>query len=277
MLILRVLTGLVAVPVLVLMTLDDGWLFMLGLFSTGLLGTGEALWMARQAGQRPMSGLSMLLSIAILADAVLASGRLAVLQPSLTASDRLLGPALGLTALAALVILLPRSDHRGSLVDWALTLALPFYVAGLLQFFVPLRFRADAAAPLTWPALVLLTSWSCDIAAYFAGRAFGRRRLAPSISPAKSVEGAIAGVITATIVGALFFLVNGGSPLRLAGFGLAVGVGSVLGDLAESLLKRQCGVKDSGFLMPGHGGILDRMDALIFSAAFAYVYLQMTT
>jgi phosphatidate cytidylyltransferase len=273
---LRVLTGLVAVPVLLFATLDSGWLFLVVLFATGLLGTGEALWMVRQAGQRPIAVLSLLLSITILADAALAAGRLRALVPGLAAPDRLLAPAVGLAALAALVVLLVRSDHRGSLADWALTLALPLYVAGLLQFFIPLRSRDDAA-PLTWPMLVLLTSWSCDIAAYFAGRAFGRRRLSPSISPSKSVEGALAGIAAATIVGGLFSLAVGGGPPRLAGFGLAVGLGSVLGDLAESLLKRQCGVKDSGFLMPGHGGILDRMDALLFSAAFAYVYLQATT
>ena len=87
-------------------------------------------------------------------------------------------------------------------------------------------------------------------------------------------EGAVAGLALASSVGLLLSMVTGIDPLRMAGFGLTVGLGSVVGDLVESLLKRQFGVKDSGVIMPGHGGLLDRMDALIFSAAAAYFYLQ---
>jgi phosphatidate cytidylyltransferase len=264
----RILTGIVAVPILIAAASDDGWLFRLGLFGTGLLGTAEALWMARQAGYRPLAPFALLLCIAILGDATVAPGRL-------------LAAGIGITVLGSLGLLLLRADQRHSLIDWALTLALPLYVAGLLQFFAALRYLGEpglltwpTSLPITWPVMVLVTSWSCDMAAYFAGRTFGRLRLAPAISPAKSVEGAVAGVGAAMMVGVLLSLATPIDPFRMAGFGLAVGLGSVVGDLAESLLKRQCGVKDSGFVMPGHGGILDRMDALIFSAATAYFYLQ---
>jgi phosphatidate cytidylyltransferase len=271
-LVARFLTAVLVIPILVGMTFDDGWLFRFGLFATGLLGTWEALWMARQAGHRPLALPAYLLSLTILADATRVPA--ALLGPTAPPPGVLLEPALGLIVALALVLVLFRRDHQGSLVDWALTLALPLYVAGLLQFFAPLRYRADAGPWLTWPALVLIVSWSCDIAAFFAGRAFGRARLAPEISPAKSREGALAGLLAATAAGSLGTLVTGHDLLRMAGFGLAVGLGSVVGDLVESLLKRQCGVKDSGFIMPGHGGILDRMDALIFSAATAYLYLR---
>lgn len=256
----RIATGIVAVPILVWMALDDGWLFYAGIALTGLLGTWEALWMARQAGYRPVLPFAFLLAVAVLADSAFYPGRV-------------LPAALGLTVAGTLAALLVRANHDGSLSDWALTLALPLYVVGLLQFFIPLRQRPTGGV-LTWPALVLFTSWACDMTAYFAGRAFGRLRLAPKISPSKSVEGAVSGMVAATVVATLFSLITSVDPLRMAGFGLAVGVGTVVGDLAESLLKRQCGVKDSGFIMPGHGGILDRMDALIFSAATAYFYLR---
>jgi phosphatidate cytidylyltransferase len=270
-LVARFLTAILVIPILIGMAFDDGWFFRLGLFATGLLGTWEVLWMARQAGHRPLALPAFLLTVTILADA---SGvPLALLGSAAPPPGTLLGPALGLIVALSLVLLLFRTGHQGSLTDWALTLALPLYVAGLLQFFAQLRYRYDAGPWLTWPAMVLTTSWACDIVAFFAGRAFGRTRLAPEISPAKSREGAVAGLLAATAAGAVYTLVTGLDPIRMAGFGLAVGLGSVVGDLVESLLKRQCGVKDSGFIMPGHGGILDRMDALIFSAATANFYL----
>jgi phosphatidate cytidylyltransferase len=271
----RILTGCVAVPVLLLIAWDRGWLFLVGLFLAAVLGTAEALGMARQAGHRPLTPFAFLVALTVLLDASLAAPDGIGQSLGFAWIGRPLSPALGLVVLGSLTALLVRTDPRGSLTDWALTLALPLYVAGLLQFFIPLRERLDAGPyVLTWPALVLLTSWSCDIAAYFAGRAWGRARLAPLISPAKSREGALAGLLAATLAGVLCSQVTGIDVPRMAGFGLSIGLGSVLGDLAESLIKRQCGVKDSGSLMPGHGGILDRMDALIFSAAAAYFYLE---
>jgi phosphatidate cytidylyltransferase len=276
----RILTGVIWVPFLALAAWDAGWGFFGVVFFCGLFGTGEALWMARQAGYRPVYALSLLLALAMLIDAAQASGR-APWTPGLFGGATVDGTfrlALGIIVLASLAVMLPRTEQHGTLNDWAVTMALPLYTAGLVQFFIPLRFHAQPLAePLTWPLLVMVASWSCDIAAFFAGRAFGKVRLAPLISPAKSVEGAVAGLVMASLAGLLFSLGTELGPLRMAGFGLTVGLGSVVGDLVESLLKRQFGVKDSGVIMPGHGGLLDRMDALLFSAAAAYFYLQAVT
>jgi phosphatidate cytidylyltransferase len=155
------------------------------------------------------------------------------------------------------------------MVDWALSLALALYVGGLMQYYLPLRRLADGGL---WVVSLLVLSWVCDSCAYFVGRAFGHRRLAPRISPSKSVEGAVAGLIGAALVGAIIGLVVNRGVGVMAGYGLAIGVATVLGDLAESGLKRQTGVKDSGVLIPGHGGILDRMDSLLFCAPIAYAY-----
>lgn len=265
----RVASGVVAVPLLLYLAQDDGWWFRLGVLAAGLVGTYEAVRMARMAGYRPSLLVALVLAIGLTLDATWLHGRLLL-------------PSLGFAVVAGLALQLKRDSFEHALLDWALTLAMPLYAAGLVAFFGPLREVPHQGAfplvvwslPSTWPVLVLLTSWVCDSAAYFGGRAFGRTRLAPRISPGKTVEGAWAGLAGATVVGGLFSLLNGVDLPRMLGFGLVVGVASVVGDLAESLLKRQCGVKDSGILVPGHGGILDRMDALIFSAAAAFFYLQ---
>ena len=126
---------------------------------------------------------------------------------------------------------------------------------------------------LTWLVAVIAIS---DSAQFYAGRAFGRRKLAPLVSPAKTVEGAIGGLIAASIAGAaigLFWLPSL-SPV-VTGF-LAAGLAAtgMMGDLFESLLKRAAGVKDSSHLIPGHGGILDRLDSYLFAAPFFYVFVR---
>jgi phosphatidate cytidylyltransferase len=135
--------------------------------------------------------------------------------------------------------------------------------------------ESSGPAALTWLIAVIALS---DSAQYYAGRAFGRRKLAPVVSPGKTVEGAIGGVVVAAAAGpALATLWLPGTPvleaaivaILLAGFGMA-------GDLFESLLKRSAGVKDSGTLIPGHGGILDRVDAILFAAPMFYIYLRVT-
>ncbi|MGN6058942.1 MAG: phosphatidate cytidylyltransferase [Sphingomicrobium sp.] len=109
---------------------------------------------------------------------------------------------------------------------------------------------------------VFLVTWSTDIGAYFAGRRFGRRKLAPSISPGKTVEGLYGGIVAATLIGGAWALVNhlGSALLALAPLFALAAQG---GDLFESWMKRRAGVKDSGSWLPGHGGVLDRLDGLV--------------
>jgi len=146
-----------------------------------------------------------------------------------------------------------------------------FYVPLLLGHLVLLR-----ALPFgrEWIYLVLVIVMASDTGAYFSGISLGRHKLYPAISPNKSVEGAIGGLLGA-LAGAFiarytFFPALGTTDCLLLGLGL--GAMSQLGDLFESMLKRACGVKDSGALFPGHGGILDRLDSLLFAFPLAFYY-----
>lgn len=115
-----------------------------------------------------------------------------------------------------------------------------------------------------------------DSAQYFVGRALGRRKLAPTVSPAKTIEGAVGGVAAAAAVGALLGPVWGqvASPLQGVLLGFALAVVGIVGDLFESFLKRSAGVKDSSHLIPGHGGVLDRIDAFLFAAPVYLLFLR---
>lgn len=147
--------------------------------------------------------------------------------------------------------------------------------AGCLLPFVALLHRPPLGA--RWVLLPLVAAWFADSGAYFTGRAFGRTKLAPAISPGKTVEGAVGGLVCAAAGGAAihFLLLPRALPLVDA---IVVGaIGGLLGpvgDLVESLLKRSFGVKDSGKLLPGHGGMLDRVDALLFVAPAAWLWLR---
>jgi phosphatidate cytidylyltransferase len=176
-----------------------------------------------------------------------------------------------LIASLASLILRPTSDR--SLVDWALSLGLALYLGGFMQFYLPLR-AFHTSFPGFWVVALLVLSWVCDSSAFFVGGAIGRTRLAPAISPKKSVEGAVAGLVGAAIAGPLLGLLFGEPPLLMAGYGAAIGLATIVGDLIESLVKRQTGVKDSGVLIPGHGGLLDRMDSLLLCAPVAVLYLR---
>ena len=137
-----------------------------------------------------------------------------------------------------------------------------------------------AAVPMSEPALpayavidgvpankqTLPLSCESRSAAYLAGRVFGRHKLAPVVSPGKTIEGALGGLLASVLVSAAVFAVSGALPTWTGAFvGAGIGVCGQLGDLSESFLKRQAGVKDSGDLIPGHGGMLDRVDALLFA------------
>ena len=150
------------------------------------------------------------------------------------------------------------------------------WIGGFLAF-LPLLRRLDHG--VAWIFLALAIPWLGDTGAYFAGRAFGRHKLYELISPKRTLEGYAGGLVTATL--GVFIVRASGlsvlSPLDCLLIGLVIGTAAVLGDLAESLLKRAFGVKDSGRIMPGHGGLLDRIDSLLFVVPLLYGYALYTT
>jgi phosphatidate cytidylyltransferase len=130
---------------------------------------------------------------------------------------------------------------------------------------------------VTGPSLLLFTAvlvWVGDTAAYFAGRGFGRRKLSPQISPNKTWEGAVANLLAALLVGAIFGYWTRIQPAHMLAMAVLGSVAGQIGDLFESALKRSAGVKDSGTILPGHGGMYDRIDALIFAAPAVWYYFE---
>ncbi len=146
------------------------------------------------------------------------------------------------------------------------------YVGGLAA---PLALlQRDAAHGRAWVLLAIGVTFGNDTGAYFGGKAFGRHKLYPKVSPAKTVEGGLGGLVASLLI--MFAVRATVAPWLTVADCLAVGLPAAvlgpIGDLVESLMKRAAGVKDSGHLIPGHGGMLDRIDALLFVGAWIYVY-----
>ena len=148
-----------------------------------------------------------------------------------------------------------------------------FYVAVMLSYVYQTR-MLTAGAYIVW--LIFLCSWGCDTCAYCAGMLLGKHKMAPKLSPKKSVEGGIGGIVGAALLGAIFAVAANkitGAGVNPAQYAVICGVGgmiSQIGDLAASAIKRNHDIKDYGKLIPGHGGILDRFDSVIFTAPIIY-------
>lgn len=148
-----------------------------------------------------------------------------------------------------------------------------FYVPVMLSYVYQTRMLPEGSS-VVW--LIFLSSWGCDTCAYCVGMLFGKHKMAPKLSPKKSVEGGIGGVVGAALLGALFAVIMnawGGTQISLWYYAVICGVGgmiSQIGDLAASAIKRNHDIKDYGKLIPGHGGILDRFDSVIFTAPVIY-------
>lgn len=180
---------------------------------------------------------------------------------------------LGAGIAIVLAVLVYAVVRQGVPAGWALSLAAGLYPGTLLAPAIALRGGADGVG---WVLLILIATWACDIAAFFVGRRWGKRKLAPTVSPGKTVEGVAAGVAAGLVVGAIASAFLPEMPVRTIGLGLVVAVAAILGDLAESAMKRQLGAKDSGWVIPGHGGLLDRIDSLLVSSFLGYLYVALT-
>jgi len=191
-------------------------------------------------------------------------------------------PGLALVVLGSLAWQL---FHRQSspVADWALTVAGGLYLGLCGGCLVGLR--AVQPDGLWWTLTVLPAIMAADASAYIAGRAWGRHKLAPALSPAKTWEGYVAGVVGGGLIAALFASIwhsEVGAGTSFSGvhgliLGLLIAVLAPLGDLAVSMIKRQAGAKDSGKIIPGHGGALDRVDSILWAAVIGYYYVQMLT
>lgn len=280
----RAAVAVVGIPSVLALLYFGGWVLGLPLAVLAGVGAFEVYRLAEAGTARPLRwpGVFAAAGLVILAAA----------RPTFTSvAPGALAVVLGLGGLTLLLALWWRGPGGSPLASVSITLFGALY-AGMPVAFVlllhalPGRSGWGGATPSPWMGtlavvLPLAATWVGDSAAYFAGTAWGRRKLFPAISPKKSWVGAWAGIIGASAgaVGWLFVarsvmpdLPVGGAGVA-AGMGAVLGVGAILGDLGESLLKREAGVKDSGALFPGHGGMLDRLDALAFTIPVAYLLL----
>ncbi|MCH8346099.1 MAG: phosphatidate cytidylyltransferase [Chloroflexi bacterium] len=181
------------------------------------------------------------------------------------------------TRALALLVLLPflpiilRGEAKTGLQDWLWMLGGLMYVGFLGSHLILLR---DVANGSDWVLLALFATFATDTSAYFVGRLLGRTKIAPSISPGKTLEGALAGFAAglATVL-ILNWALDIGAGLEIIPLAFLLPALAQFGDLAESLIKRGAGVKDASHAIPGHGGLLDRLDSVLFTAPLVYYYL----
>ncbi len=276
--------ALVGIPVVLGLLYAGGWLLGVTIAILAGLGAMETYRLAEQKkGTRPFRwlGAAAAAGLVLLASAYPSFPALAPWALSVVVAVAFFG------LLAAIV----RGPDRQPLASVAITLFGTLYV-GFSLAFIPLLHALPSidawgeVIPKAWigllvVALPLTSTWIGDATAFFAGTAWGRAKILPSISPKKSWLGSVAGLIGAAAGAALWYIVAEpylpGVPIRSVGvaavLGAVLGVGAQVGDFAESLLKREAGVKDSGAIFPGHGGVLDRLDALIVTLPMTYAIL----
>jgi phosphatidate cytidylyltransferase len=272
----RVLAAVVGIPITAAVVLAGGW--PLALLLTGV-AVGAALEFYRLVEAKGVHPLWWI------------GGPAAALFPLLAARNPGQGPEgpgfAGLIILIALAIPAAAIWLRGKdgqpLLAASATLAGAIYTGALLSFGLYLRHLPGNDGRWHGAALVfapLLLTWASDTFAYFVGRRWGTKKLIPSVSPGKTVQGAIGAVVGTMLVAVAYTFVLGRFPTyrmeiwEAALFGLLVSLTAQVGDLAESVFKRDAGVKDSGRFLPGHGGALDRFDSLLFTLPLGYYFLR---
>ncbi|MEO7085635.1 MAG: phosphatidate cytidylyltransferase [Gemmatimonadaceae bacterium] len=290
----RIAFGVIAAPIAIAILVYGGAPLAALLAVTSALGAWEFFRMARAGGQTPFDDAGIV--IAGLIPLAVHARYLRIYDPD---------TSIGLASIGALLVLAlfgaaiwRRGVDGKPMSAVAITLLGAAYVGGMLSFGYAIRNHEYAFAPaqLTLAGrafevpsggllllLPVLLTWASDIGAYAVGRTMGRHKLIPSVSPGKTVEGSIGGLVASMLVALVYTktVLHPAAhldfrPLPATGvlaFGALVSIAAQIGDLVESLLKREAGVKDSSHLIPGHGGVLDRCDSLLFVLPISFVLL----
>ncbi len=286
-LMLRIAFAAVAIPVALWVIYRGGWLLAVLLVALGVRGTWEVYGLARRQGIRPLTELGLLGAAALPVLGYLGLPATALgEQCPYCGTDASLLLALGAIWVLSVfgAALRVRAPTERPLVAIAVTVLGPLYASGLLSFLYVVRYGPVATVSpvrgLSYAALPLVVVWVCDTAAMAGGTVLGGPKLAPVVSPNKTWSGAVAGLVAAVVAAFTYAALLPArarlslTALELTLVGVVVALFGQVGDVAESLLKREAGVKDSSTLIPGHGGILDRLDSLYFAIpATALLYL----
>jgi phosphatidate cytidylyltransferase len=269
----RVLFAVIAAPASIAIIYFGDWALAIVLAVLAALAAWELFRLARETGALPLEPAGIML---------------AALLPIAVHAQRLGIYTLSNTAIVTMVLLLFASTiwlrgPTGKPLSSVAITAFGVLYAGLFSYIYALRYHDYAVGAAAGTALVflpVLLTWTTDVGAYAFGRTFGKKKLIPSISPGKTIEGAVGGLGLAIVICLLYvrFILMPYAQLGLTIqgavlFAIVISVAAQTGDLAESLLKREAGVKDSSRIIPGHGGILDRFDSLLFVMPVAFLLL----
>jgi phosphatidate cytidylyltransferase len=267
----RATSAAILVPILLAVLAIGGLAIAIAIAAISLVAAREVFALLRSAGQLTLPALGSALVLSVVVDAAFPG----VLEGS---GLLLVGIGIGLIAVASF----PKPDPRDGLATWMATTFGALYV-GMLAFVVRLAHAGPplpANAPLAilgpergWVLLLILAVWAYDTGAYLIGRRFGRERFLTHISPSKTYAGLIGGIVASTVVVGVMLFGLGQPVWHAIVLGPLAALAAQAGDLAESMLKRAAGAKDSGTLIPGHGGMLDRVDSFLFAAPVVTLYV----
>jgi phosphatidate cytidylyltransferase len=267
----RAIGAAVLVPVLLVVLAIGGIVLSAAIALITAIAAVEVFRLLKAAGYGPFAPLGIALALAVVLDAAF---------PEVLEGSGLLLAAIGIVLIA--VAAFTRIDPRDGLQAWMATVFGALYIS-LLAFVIRLGMAAPevpAGAPLNvvgaergWILLLILAVWSYDTGAFLVGKNFGRTKFLTHISPSKTIEGLVGGVVASTIVVALLLWALGQDARHAIVLGPLTALAAQAGDLAESVIKRAAGAKDSGDLIPGHGGMLDRVDSFVFAAPVVTLYV----
>lgn len=257
----RIISAVVAIPIIfAAIWFGDPWLsIVVALFVA--LGAFEFYRLGNSAGWQPFIIIGIILALLFILN---------------THSDDEKTTPLLITGavLIPLIRIIWRYDGQKAFVNWIWTVAGIFYVGWMMSHILLLRdLEYDGR---DWVILAIFATFASDTSAYFTGRSLGKHKMAPAISPGKTWEGAIGGLLGAAIATVLLAIITDIDDIgyiKIIPLGFLISIFAQIGDLTESALKRNASAKDAGSLIPGHGGVLDRLDSLIFTVVLVYYYV----